>query len=126
MAICPCGSHKTFEECCQPFIAEIKLPQTPEELMRSRYTAYTKANIPYIVKTMKSPAADGFNPKEAKRWAENVVWLKLEVLSSSANGTQGFVEFKAHYYQKNKKHVLHEKSEFQFVDGRWYYVAAMD
>ena len=40
--------------------------------MRSRYTAYTEANIGYIQRTMKAPALSRFNAESAKVWAATV------------------------------------------------------
>ncbi len=38
---CPCGSGQAFKECCQRY-HDGELPETPEKLMRSRYSAYVK------------------------------------------------------------------------------------
>lgn len=120
--LCACGSEKSYSECCGAFIEGAKTPSTPEELMRSRYTAYTKNNIDYIARTMKSPAADRFNAADTGLWAEKIEWINLEVIASSMDGSKGFVEFIAHFFQSGKRHVLHELSEFRLDDGIWYYV----
>lgn len=122
MQPCPCGKELSYQQCCSQFIDGSTLPQTPEELMRSRYTAYTQANIDYIVKTMLSPAADDFDPASAKEFAKRCEWLKLEIFETSQQNTIGFVEFLAHFSQNKKRHVIHEKSEFHLMDGKWYYV----
>ena len=49
---CPCGSGKTYDECCEPFIRGKAFPETAEQLMRSRYSAYTLQEIPYITDTL--------------------------------------------------------------------------
>lgn len=131
MDLCACGSGKIDAECCERFISGKEIPATPEELMRSRYTAYTKANVKYIAETMRSPAADYFDAEGAKQWAERVRWIKLEVVDSSTEGDKGFVEFLAHFYQDkhnhiNQRHALHERSEFHRIDGKWYYVDGID
>ena len=36
---CPCGSGKTYAACCKKIISGEKKAETPEELMRSRYSA---------------------------------------------------------------------------------------
>ena len=41
---CPCGSGQAFKECCQRF-HDGELPDTPEKLMRSRYSAYVKGAL---------------------------------------------------------------------------------
>ncbi len=119
---CPCCSGKAYTSCCGVFIEQKCLPATPEELMRSRYTAYTKANIHYIAHTMKSPALDHFDPVAARKWAKAVNWLKLEVIFSSMVGEKGQVEFIAHFSQQGKNKVLHELSEFRRENNKWFYV----
>lgn len=121
---CPCGSGNHYLSCCGVYIEQQQLPKTPEQLMRSRYSAYTLANIDYIIKTMQAPAANNFDPVSAKKWAEQVEWLKLEVVSSyfdSHNPTVGFVEFKAYYRLNQQPQCLHELSEFHLQNGQWYY-----
>lgn len=90
--------------------------------MRSRYTAYTQANISYIAKTMKSPAADDFDPADVRAWARSIKWLRLEVLNSAIHGTDGEVEFRVYYSQKNQMQIMHEKSKFKLEDNQWYYI----
>ena len=49
-ASCPCGSEKTYEDCCGPWHAGFKTgvhAPTPEALMRSRYRAYVLGLIEY-------------------------------------------------------------------------------
>lgn len=50
---CECGSKVAYEECCGPYHAGAKLPETAEKLMRSRYTAYCRGhNTPALVDYM--------------------------------------------------------------------------
>ncbi len=52
------------------------LPETAEQLMRSRYTAFTQANEPYLLATWHEstrPVALGFDADEP------VTWLRLRV-----------------------------------------------
>jgi len=122
MQYCPCGTGKYYTDCCGPFIQDQKKPAMPEALMRSRYTAYTEANIDYIARTMKEPAKKRFNPKSAFEWATQVEWLGLDVKKTSTQGTQGFVEFIAHFKEKGETKTLHELSEFRLENSEWYYV----
>lgn len=119
---CPCGTGKSYSECCGVFITDKEIPSTPEQLMRSRYTAYTRINLDYIEKTMKSPALDDFNPHEVEQWASKVRWSGLEVVKTSHILNKGIVEFRAYYTIDGKKSVLHEISEFSLENGQWYYV----
>ncbi len=119
MNICPCCSNKQYVDCCGRFIDNGQDPATPEELMRSRYTAYATNNLIYIKHSMKSPAADNYI-SEGKPKA--LTWLKLEVLNSSVTGNNGSVEYIAYYNDHGRLQTLHEKSQFRLDDNRWYYI----
>lgn len=121
MEFCPCGTHKPYQTCCGLFIDETALPATPEQLMRSRYTAYATGNINYIAKTMRGPASKNFDPENAKIWADQVTWLSLKVLKTNFHLDKGFVEFIASYEDNGKKQKIHELSQFSLINGRWYY-----
>lgn len=121
---CPCGNNREFSQCCGPFISGAKIPETAEELMRSRYTAYTQANIDYIQQTMRGPAAQNFDPVDAKAWALKAKWKRLKVLHDSlAENSQNhaYVRFEAFYIWEGKPQKLLETSEFELINGRWYY-----
>lgn len=118
MKNCPCGSGKSYSECCEVFISGQQQPGTPEQLMRSRYSAYHQGKFDYIINTMKPPAADHFDLEEAKKSAALIRWTRLEVIST----TTTTVEFRAHYRIGQDHHILHETSKFIHEDGRWYYV----
>ncbi|VVC76917.1 hypothetical protein AQUSIP_22440 [Aquicella siphonis] len=90
--------------------------------MRSRYTAYTQADMDYIARTMRGAASEHFDAESAHKWAKRSRWIKLEVLHASMDGQKGFVEFRAHYSLANKLYVLHEISEFHLDQGEWYYI----
>ncbi len=120
--MCPCGSKLDAANCCAPYLQSAKLPPTPEALMRSRYTAYTQANIAYIQATMCKKAAEGFDAVEAYTWAKSVHWKRLLVVKSTQTGNQGQVEFKAYFEHNHEQQVLHELSQFERIDGKWFYV----
>lgn len=121
MTLCSCGSNINYMDCCGRFISGKQLPTTPEALMRSRYTAYTQGNIGYITQTMTGPAAVNFNVNETKAWAQQITWIRLEVLNTAQDNIYGTVEFRAHYLLQHKNCIMHEVSEFECVDGKWYY-----
>lgn len=120
---CKCGTNKNYLDCCGAYITNAKLPDTPDQLMRSRYTAYATCNVEYIENTMYGNALIGFDLKDTARWAKNIVWTNLKILNSSFESKdKGFVEFKAYYVESNQPGILHEKSEFQRKSGKWFYV----
>ncbi len=122
---CPCNSQRAVSDCCGRYLSGQFFPETPEALMRSRYTAYSLSNIAYIQQTMRGAAAKNFNPDAARQWASEVQWLGLKIIAAPpvVEGADiGFVKFVASYRQLNHNHIIHELSEFQRLDGRWYYI----
>ena len=119
---CLCGSDMSFYHCCHPIIEGRVKALSPEALMRSRYTAYAKVNIKYILKSMRGSPKERFNVKEAKLWAKKIKWQGLKVIRSIAQKDTGYVEFEAVYIENKEKHTLHEISEFKMDNGQWYYV----
>lgn len=93
--------------------------------MRSRYTAYTQANISYIQSTMSGEAANGYDPVSAELWSKAVKWKSLKVKRAyphSSQSTRAYVEFVANYKGNGRPQKIEECSEFEYRDGRWYYI----
>jgi SEC-C motif domain protein len=129
MNLCPCGSKQSFTACCDPYISGKTAAPTPEALMRSRYSAFTQANIDYIMSTMKGDVLKDFDPETARKWAASVKWLELEIINAPAvnkGDTIGYVEFVAKYLLKDRLQNIHERSEFLLDNDRWYYVDGQD
>jgi SEC-C motif-containing protein len=121
---CPCGSGRAYEACCGPLINGTGHAATPEDLMRSRYSAYVLQKIPYLARTLHPSQRNDFDEDGAARWSRESRWLGLEIISASglAPGDQtGTVEFKVHYTRDGTTQVHHESSEFRRLDGTWYF-----
>ncbi len=123
MSKCACGSRVDYDVCCGFYHGEGGTPKTPEALMRSRYSAYTMANIDYIKKTMRGKPLEKFDELDTKFWAKNVKWLKLKVINVDNSSLElGYVEFIASFIENGQHRTIHEISEFRLIDGRWFYV----
>ena len=118
MSNCPCGLSQPYQHCCGRYIETAAHAPSAETLMRTRYTAYSQANIDYIAKTMRGKPRQGFSKKQAFEWASTANWLKLEVVDA----TETTVDFKAYYEFEGQPKVLHEKSLFKLHKGQWFYV----
>lgn len=122
---CPCGSNKTFEECCGPYISGEAFPPTAEALMRSRYTAYTRADINYIRKTTLLKSNEDFDFAGTEKWARESTWNGLKILNVEQGGEtdkEGVVEFVATYTRDGESIDHHETSQFKKNDkGRWIF-----
>ncbi|KKO65783.1 hypothetical protein VM94_00120 [Janthinobacterium sp. KBS0711] len=134
-AACPCGGA-AYASCCGPYIAGDALPPTAEILMRSRYTAFTLRDEPYLLATWHASTrpTDALFAEE-----EKVHWLGLEVKSAlrlrqrkatsadqAEETNRDSVEFVARYKANGRAHRLHEVSRFvrEAGDGgmRWFYL----
>lgn len=124
--LCPCGSGLRSEQCCAVFISGASRPRTPGQLMRSRYTAFTQANVDYLIAT--------WHPEcNATRWRAELAaqcavsqWRGLSVKAESPgkDPMEGYVEFIARFFdrQRQRPGFIHERSRFVRIDDRWYYV----
>ena len=112
---CPCGTGKHYLKCCGTFIEIGKNAPSAETLMRSRYTAYTLADITYINKTMRGKSVEDLD--------QSIHWLGLNVIKTTKKTEfHVFVEFIAKYQKSYHIYSLHEISEFLFENGCWYYI----
>ena len=115
--MCICGNELSFDACCRPIIEKKREAQSAEELMRSRYSAYVRANAEYLLySTVKENRYEDDAPL-IEDFSKSVEWLKLDVL----NAADDVVEFKAYYQNAAGIKVLHEKSNFIKEDGIWKY-----
>ncbi len=117
---CFCGTTKSFSACCQPFINKEKLPQTPEQLMRSRFSAYATGNGQYIYDTYAKSSQVSQSVKELNEWSEACKWIALQIHSINNNdvieneSAEQFVEFSAFYIADGVLCELRENSRFVF------------
>jgi len=122
MTVCPCGSKKSYAACCEPFHLGQAFPQSAEQLMRSRYSAYVMKLEPYLIKTW----AENTRPGQIE-FEDGVHWLKLRIVKTKQGHEQdqkGMVAFKAFYEVKGEKEVMTEKSQFvRDEEGHWAYLS---
>lgn len=115
--LCPCGSNKNETECCLPIIKGSRKAASAEELMRSRYTAYTLNDISYLKRTLAPESQHDFDEASTLEWAKSSKWKGLEILSTSLDKNddkKAYVVFKAQYEIKGQNFVHHENSTFRF------------
>ncbi len=120
---CPCGHNKPLAQCCGRFLSGAQRAKTPEQLMRSRYSAYALGGHgDYLLATWFSATAGAATAAQLSE--KSLDWVGLDVLASQQNGDKGAVEFKAYYREPDNTELrtLHEKAVFQRTAGRWLYV----
>lgn len=130
---CPCGGA-VFDRCCGPFLAGTAVPQTAEQLMRSRYSAYVRDMEDYLRASWHAdtlPAGPIIDVSERPHWLGLEVKSALRLRQRKADLPEtpddATVEFVARYKIGGRAHRLHEVSRFvrsSAADGvaRWYYV----
>jgi len=118
---CPCNSDIPYEECCGRYISGNEHAPTALALMRSRYTAYTQQNNPYLLDTWHLDTRPDDNPSDD----DNTVWTGLDILRTEKGlegDQEGIVEFIAHCNVKGQTSHVHETSQFIYTQDRWYYL----
>jgi SEC-C motif-containing protein len=121
-SLCLCGSQHTYADCCEPLILNKQAADTPEQLMRSRYTAYAIKNAKYVYQTYASSAQSANPVNEISDFANSCRFINLDVITCSTLENTGFVEFKAQYFYQNLFCELHEKSKFIKEHTHWRYL----
>lgn len=122
---CPCGSSKNYNDCCAIAHADISLVKTAEQLMRSRYAAFTMAGGDYLIISHHSTTRRTQDQKAIEDWAKSVNWIRLEILATTRGKQEdekGTVSFNAFYLEYGKIEVIHEKSAFVKENGNWMYL----
>jgi SEC-C motif-containing protein len=117
---CPCGTGRTFGECCRPLLARERAAATAEELMRSRFTAHFVKDFEHVHRTYAKTAGE---PYVADPEAGKTAWTRLVIHSheTGANPETASVDFSAYYREGEKEQALHEKARFQRIGGAWMY-----
>ncbi len=121
---CPCGSGLAEAACCGPILDGVPAP-TALALMRSRYTAYVRGAIDYLVATHDASTRDTVDRAAVARWSRDTQWQGLEIIASERGGEDddtGIVEFVARGVTRGAPFAQRERSRFRRVDGAWYYV----
>ncbi len=117
---CPCGNKTEYSKCCQPIHRDHSLAKTPEQLMRSRYSAFILNDVNHLRRTwMQNHCPDVISTGQGEvKW----VHLQIEEAAATEKDTIGSVSFKATFISDSQAFTLYEKSTFRKVDNLWYYV----
>ncbi|MGB0899338.1 MAG: YchJ family protein, partial [Psychrobium sp.] len=110
LAPCPCGSADSYKDCCQPFHLSNALPQTPEQLMRSRYCAFVKNDCHYIYATHSPSTRQQVSIASIEQWNNQCQWLGLNI---KVTPQVNIVEFVAWFKQDGQLQNHHEVSRFE-------------
>ena len=124
---CPCGTGKEYDSCCGAFHRGLAKPKTAEQLMRSRYSAYAKTQVEYVLLTTHPQMRKHHSAEAVRTWCTTSQWKKLEIVSNKRGqerDNDGEVEFIAHYSMHGVDRTHRERSSFKKVDGVWFFYDA--
>jgi len=88
MDLCPCGSNSVYAECCRPVITGESIATTAEQLMRSRYSAFVKKEIEYILASLHPGHRSDYDEKSTRTWAESAEWQGIKIINTTAGGPE--------------------------------------
>lgn len=122
---CPCHSGRRYSACCGRF-HDGALPETPEELMRSRYSAFALGRGDYLVETLASTHEDRAAPeaelaRALSRARDTQRFLGLRIAHAVIDGDRGEVLFIARVFERGQDRSFAELSDFVREGGRWRY-----
>jgi SEC-C motif domain protein len=119
---CPCGTGATYGGCCEPLHRGERQADTPEQLMRSRYTAFAVGDADYLWRTWHPrtrPTVVDVDP--------SLRWTGLEIIEAAGDE----VEFVATYRGRDQRTgrareeqsgFVRERSRFAVRARRWFYL----
>jgi SEC-C motif-containing protein len=120
---CPCGRTTVkgqplaLDACCGLYHSGQPAPDA-ESLMRSRYSAFVRGDVPYLLATWHSSQRPAELTLEA-----GAKWLGLEIKQHHVTGADSAeVDFVTRFRLGGKAVRQHERSRFVREDGRWFYV----
>ena len=121
---CPCGSGVVAAACCSIFIDGVPAP-TALALMRSRYTAFVRGAVDYLIETHDPSTRSSANRAAIAQWSRETTWRGLEIIATVRGGEdddEGIVEFVARGLTNGTPFAQRERSRFRKLGGVWYYV----
>ena len=90
--------------------------------MRSRYTAYVRGAIDYLIETHDPATRAGLDRGGIAAWSRETKWRGLEIVATEGDD---IVEFIARGVTRGRPFAQRERSRFRRVDGAWRYLEAL-
>lgn len=112
---CPCSPDSLYENCCKP-LHNGAVASSPEQLMRSRFSAFALNLAGYLAQTWHP------STRPEVELSDNPAWVQLQIIEAVQQGNKGMVHFRAFYKTDNELGMMEEKSNFVREQGQWFYV----
>lgn len=93
--------------------------------MRSRYTAFVRREIAYLVSTHDASTRGAVDVRAIEQWSRETTWQGLEIVDvvrGDESDVEGVVEFIARGVTRGTPFAQRERSRFRRVDGQWFYL----
>lgn len=124
--LCYCDTGNSYEACCGKYHTGAEKPEDALTLMRSRYSAYAKNDVDYVINTTHRENSQ-FD-KITKRWqaalrdyCKQVEFNGLKIIDFKPGEQTATVTFEVKMNQAGKDLVLLETSLFKKAGQRWLY-----
>ncbi len=92
--------------------------------MRSRYSAYVKKEIGWLLASLHPDHRSDFDEASSRAWADRATWHGIEIVNSVKGGpddTEGQVEFAVSFTENGTTQEHRELSSFEKKGGAWYF-----
>ena len=132
--LCPCGSGKSYKECCGPYHGLMYWPEDAETLVRARFSAYCLQNWDFLKGTEYYDEVPGENTyacedmeKEARE--EGRTWSSLRILESGRDKDSAYEYVRYEYTLMDPKtgvEYWEQKDYLTTIDGKIYYTTGTD
>lgn len=127
---CPCDSGRPYEACCGPYHRGEREAPDAEALMRSRYAAFARGDVEYLLRTLHPDHDDRAEGDEALRRSLRETLRRyryegLRVLDRRPPGGDGLAEvlFHAKITEGRADRSFAERSYFAHDGVGWRYLA---
>jgi SEC-C motif-containing protein len=124
MDLCPCGSTRSYADCCRPVIAGGRRAETAEQLMRSRYSAYVTKELAWLKTSLHPDHRADYDEASSRAWAERAEWHGIKIVGTEKGGPgdrEGTVEFVVSFTESGVRQEHRERSSFSKVGDAWYF-----
>lgn len=121
---CPCGSSRLYEECCKGFHQGNLIADTPESLLRSRFSAFFMKDLEYVFKTSASKNQSDNLRRSLEEIAKVTRWLSLVILErfpQADKNKEPRIRYAAFLEREGKPFQIHELSFFTFEQNHLRY-----
>jgi SEC-C motif-containing protein len=102
-------------------------PETATELLRARYTAFTRGDVDFVLASHHSKTRHEAKREEIEDWSKNSQWHGMKIVQTEAGGAtdeEGTIVFCAEFTAQGNRTEHWEQALFQKEGGEWRFLDA--